>query len=214
MTCVQASNGLLCKGMEMHRLHLFGMFTNVLLHPHHIIPAVELVATLHKAANHPISQVTMELDAVFSQKRIRTSWSRDASTHIEDAHLLQLLLECIMEQSAKSLSGFTLFHIDGGLYCPVVGGTSFEGTSVGISHQIPVLILCYQIWVFIQRVIDTLPEIIDRRHFVFEGDSRIGDVRSIDFEQSLCILFFSCSDYYFSHQSYNQEMCGSGSLDS
>jgi len=46
--------------METHRLYLFGMFTNVLLHPHHIIPAVELVATLRKAANHTIPQVVKE----------------------------------------------------------------------------------------------------------------------------------------------------------
>ena len=31
-------------GMETHRLHLLGMFTDVLLHPHHIIPAVELIS--------------------------------------------------------------------------------------------------------------------------------------------------------------------------
>lgn len=74
--------------MEMYRLHLFGMFTNVLLHPHHIIPAAELVATLHKAANHPIAQMAVELDTVFSQIRICTSWGRYTGTHIEDAHLL------------------------------------------------------------------------------------------------------------------------------
>ena len=185
--------------METYRLHHVGMVTNMLLHPHHIIPAAELVAALCEAAYHPIAQVAMELDAVIRQIRIYASWGRDTGTHIEDTHLLQLLLERIVEQSAKSLSGFTLFYIDGGLYCPIVGGTSFEGTSVGISHQIPVLILCYQIRVFLQYRDDAMPELIDGRHFVFEGNSRIGDVRRIDFEQSLCILFFSCSDYYFTH---------------
>ena len=150
--------------MKTHWLHLFSMFTNVLLHPHHIIPAAELIAALRKAANHPIPQVAMELDAVIRQIRICTSWGRDAGTHIENAHLLQFLLECIVEQSAESLPIFTLFHIDGGLYCPIIGSTSFEGTSVGISHQIPVLILCYQIRVFLQRITDTLPELIDSRH--------------------------------------------------
>ena len=159
--------------MKTHRLYLFGMFTYVLLHPHHIIPTAELVATLHKAANHTISQVAMELDAVIRQIRICASWGRDTGTHIEDAHLLQLLLERIVKQSSEALPSLALFHIDGGLYCPIVGGTSFEGTSVGISHQISVFIICHQIRVFLQRVIDTLPELIDSRHFIFEGDLQI-----------------------------------------
>ena len=169
--------------MKTHSLYLFGMFTYMLLHPHHIIPTAELVATLHKAANHTISQVAMELDAVIRQIRICASWSRYTGTHIEDAHLLELLLERIVKQSAEALPVLALFHIDGGLYCPIVSGTPFESTSVGISHQISVFIICHQIWVFLQCVIDTLPELINSRHFIFEGDSRIGDVWSIDFSK-------------------------------
>ena len=40
-------------------------------------------------------------------------------------------------------------------------------------------------------------QLIEGQHFVFEGDSCIGDVSSIDFEQPLCILFFNCPDFYF-----------------
>ena len=37
---------------KTHRVYLFGMFTNMLLHLHHIIPTAELVATLHKATGY------------------------------------------------------------------------------------------------------------------------------------------------------------------
>jgi len=58
------------------------MFTNVLLHPHHIIPAAELVATLHEAANQTIAQVTVELDAVFRLEWVCASWGRDAGIRL------------------------------------------------------------------------------------------------------------------------------------
>ena len=57
---------------------------------------------------------------------------------------------------------------------------------------------CYKKRIFLQCRDDTMTELIDSRHFVFEGDSRIGDERSIDFEQPLCILCLSCSDYCLS----------------
>ena len=57
---------------------------------------------------------------------------------------------------------------------------------------------CYKKRIFLQCRDDTVTELIDSRHFVFEGDSRIGDVRSIDFEQPLCFLCLSCSDYCLS----------------
>ena len=43
------------------------MCPDMLFHPYHVIPAVELIPALAKLPNHPVAKVCMEAYAVFVQ---------------------------------------------------------------------------------------------------------------------------------------------------
>src|SRR5574344_2880000 len=109
--------------VESYRLHRHCVHTYALLHPHHIIPSVELVAALGKASDHVKPKVSMKLDAVVSDVWVFISCTGDAGIHVEYSHLLQFCLQRVVQQPANTFACFSHLDIDGCLYRPVVGGT-------------------------------------------------------------------------------------------
>lgn len=59
------------------------MRSDVLFHPYHVIPAVELIAALCKSSDHGVAHVLMELHAVFYQEFIVTIARRKGDAGVD-----------------------------------------------------------------------------------------------------------------------------------
>lgn len=53
------------------------MLTDHLFHPNHVVPTIELVATLTEFAHEAKPQVLVKLHAVFGQKLVFNGWVTD-----------------------------------------------------------------------------------------------------------------------------------------
>lgn len=65
------------------------MLPQMLFHPHHVVPAAELIAALKKLPHHPVAHPLMKPDAVLRQVRVIPLGPGDAGVQVEDMLLPQ-----------------------------------------------------------------------------------------------------------------------------
>ena len=79
-----------------------GVFADVLLHPHHVIPAAELIRAAREPADEPVAKVLMELLAVERQVLVRHRRVRDAGIDVRDVLQLQRALKRCVKELAEA----------------------------------------------------------------------------------------------------------------
>ena len=80
--CVIGARAYIVKAPD--RRGLGGVFADVLLHPHHVVPAAELICAAREPADEAVTEVLMELLAVERQVFIRNRRVRDAGVDVRD----------------------------------------------------------------------------------------------------------------------------------
>ena len=83
------------------RRGLGGVFADVLLHPHHVVPAAELICAAREPADEAVTEVLMELLAVERQVFIRNRRVRDAGVDVRDVLQPQCTLERVVQKLAE-----------------------------------------------------------------------------------------------------------------
>ena len=109
----------------------------------------------------------MELRAVFCHIFVFLLYISNAGVHIQDMLHVQCLFQCLRELSPHAMLLFILSQIDRCLNRPVIRGTLLKRSGIRVSDDLAIRFRD-QIRIFLQNMCDPRPELLHRRHFIFE----------------------------------------------
>ena len=98
------------RGIRLNRRLICLVRADQLFHPDHVVPAAEFISAAVKRPDRGISQMRMELRAVFGQVFVLGFGIGDAGVQIPDSHIPQRILERLIQHSPDA--GFLRISTD------------------------------------------------------------------------------------------------------
>ena len=105
--------------------HLW-MFADHFLHPDHVIPFIELVATLLKCSHKFIPQMFMKMHAVVGQMFILLFRISNTGIEITDMLFLENLLECLVLKFSSAAAFLVFINFFRRFHSPIISLSLME----------------------------------------------------------------------------------------
>ena len=106
-------------------------------HPHHAVPAAELMSTVREFPHRAIAHVFVEADAGMVEVFVWLMGKSDAGIGAEDVLGAQSGFKLSVEAASHADPAGFFAHVDGDFGAPVVGSAGMEARGVGIAQHLP-----------------------------------------------------------------------------
>lgn len=174
------------------------MGSQVLPHPDHVVPAVELVPAVFEDAHRFKAQMGMELGTVEIQVFVRLFRIPDAGVHIQDSHFFQGFQKCSVQFLSQTFLPEMAVHINAQFRSPVIGRPPHKGAGIGIAQD-PAVLFRHEIGIAFPGMGDPPAEFLHTGHLVFKSDHGTFHIGCIDGTDGGSILHGSFPDNHIAH---------------